>query len=28
MLTPAKAKTLLDRATRFVAWSRSVIDAP
>ena len=27
MVTPAKAKTLLDQATRFVAWSRSVIDA-
>ena len=26
MLTPAKAKILLDQATRFVAWSRSVID--
>lgn len=28
MLTQAKAKTLLDQATRFVAWSRSVIDEP
>jgi len=28
MVTPAKAQTLLDQATRFVAWTRSVIDAP